>query len=140
MYEWILWFHVLSFISWFSAIFYMPRLLVYHAENIENKGFIEVVKIQEMKLMKIIGFPAMWTTVISGLALAYMYGFAGNGWIHVKITLVVFLMLYFYSLDKFRKDFAEDRCTKSGKFFRMWNEIPTVLMFFIVGMVVFKPF
>lgn len=140
MYDWILWFHVLSFISWFSAIFYMPRLLVYHAENIENDGFVAVVKIQEMKLMKIIGYPAMWATVISGLALAYMYGFSGNGWIHVKITLVVFLMVYFYSLDKFRKDFAEDRCTKSGKFFRMWNEIPTILMLLIVGMVVFKPF
>jgi putative membrane protein len=140
MYDWILWFHVLSFISWFSALFYLPRLFVYHAENIHNAGFVEVVKIQEMKLFKYIGVPAMWATVISGLALAYLFGFAGNGWIHAKITLVVFLIIYFYSMNKFRIEFLEDRCTKSGKFFRMYNEIPTVLLLFIVGMVVFKPF
>ena len=140
MYNWILWFHVLSFISWFSALFYLPRLFVYHAENIENKGFVEVVKIQEMKLFKYIGVPAMWATVLSGLVLAYMYGFSGNGWIHAKITLVVLLIIYFYSMNIYRVAFLEDRCTKSGKFFRMYNEIPTLLMLFIVAMVVFKPF
>ena len=140
MYDWILWFHVLSFISWFSALFYLPRLFVYHAENIENKGFVEVVKIQEMKLFKYIGVPAMWATVVSGLTLAYLFGFAGNGWIHAKITFVVLLMIYFYSMNKYRIEFLEDRCAKSGKFFRMYNEIPTLLLLFIVAMVVFKPF
>ncbi|MEA1983681.1 MAG: protoporphyrinogen oxidase HemJ [Campylobacterota bacterium] len=140
MYDWILWFHVISFISWFSALFYLPRLFVYHAENINNAGFVEVVKIQEMKLFKYIGVPAMWATVLSGLALAYLYGFAGNGWIHAKITLVVLLMAYFFSMNKYRIEFLEDRCQKSGKFFRMYNEIPTILMLLIVAMVVFKPF
>jgi protoporphyrinogen IX oxidase len=140
MYDWILWFHVLSFISWFSALFYLPRLFVYHAENIHNAGFVEVVKIQEMKLYRYIGAPAMWATVGSGLVLAYLYGFAGNGWIHVKLTLVLLLMIYFFSMNKYRKEFLEDRCTKSGKFFRMYNEIPTILLLFIAGMVVFKPF
>ena len=140
MYDWILWFHILSFVSWFSALFYLPRLFVYHAENIHNTGFVEVVKVQEMKLFKYIGVPAMWATVISGLTLAYLFGFAGNGWIHAKITLVVFLIIYFYSMNKFRIEFLEDRCTKSGKFFRMYNEIPTILLLFIAGMVVFKPF
>ena len=60
MYEWIKWFHIISLISWFSALFYLPRLFVYHMEHIENKGFVEVVKIQEMKLFKYIGIPAMW--------------------------------------------------------------------------------
>lgn len=140
MYDWILWFHVLSFISWFSALFYLPRLFVYHAENIQNAGFVEVVKIQEMKLFKYIGVPAMWATVVSGLTLAFMFGFGGNGWIHAKIALVVLLMIYFYSMNKYRIEFLEDRCTKSGKFFRMYNEIPTLLLLFIVAMVVFKPF
>ena len=140
MYDWILWFHVLSFISWFSALFYLPRLFVYHAENIDNSGFVEVVKIQEMKLYRYIGAPAMWATVASGLMLAYLYGFAGNGWIHAKLTLVLLLMIYFFSMNKYRKEFLEDRCTKSGKFFRMYNEIPTILLLFIAGMVVFKPF
>ncbi|HIC12464.1 MAG TPA: protoporphyrinogen oxidase HemJ [Sulfurimonas sp.] len=139
MYEWILWFHVLSFISWFSAVFYMPRLLVYHAEHIENKDYIKVLKIQEMKLMKVIGFPAMWATLISGSGLVYFVGFSG-GWLHVKITFVLILIAYFVSLDKYRKDFAVDKCQKSGKFFRMYNEVPTVLMMVIVAMVVFKPF
>ena len=140
MYEWVLWFHVISFISWFAVLFYLPRLFVYHAENIENAGFVEVVKIQEMKLFKYIGVPSMWATVFSGAYLSYVYGFAGNGWLHTKITFVVLLMAYFFSMDKYRKEFLEDRCTKSGKFFRMYNEVPTILMLVIVGMVVFKPF
>ncbi|MEA2073037.1 MAG: protoporphyrinogen oxidase HemJ [Campylobacterota bacterium] len=140
MYDWILWFHVISFISWFAVLFYLPRLFVYHAENIDNSGFVEVVKVQEMKLFKYIGVPSMWATVLSGLGLAYMYGFSGNGWIHAKITLVVLLMAYFFSMNKYRIEFLEDRCEKSGKFFRMYNEVPTILMLLIVAMVVFKPF
>jgi putative membrane protein len=140
MYEWILWFHVISFISWFAVLFYLPRLFVYHAEHIDNKGFIEVVKIQEMKLFKYIGVPSMWATIFSGAYLSYLYGFAGNGWLHTKISFVVLLVVYFYSMDKYRKEFLEDRCTKSGKFFRVYNEVPTILMLLIVGMVVFKPF
>jgi len=140
MYNGILWFHVISFISWFAVLFYLPRLFVYHAENIDNRGFVEVVKIQEMKLFKYIGIPSMWATVISGLTLAYMYGFAGNGWIHAKIAFVVLLMAYFFSMNKYRIEFLEDRCTKSGKFFRVYNEVPTILMLIIVAMVVFKPF
>jgi len=139
MYEWALWFHVISFISWFSTLFYMPRLLVYHAEHIDNEGFVKVVKIQEMKLMKFIGFPAMWATIISGSYLIYEIGFTG-GWLHAKLTFLVFLIIYFLSLEKYRKDFLQDKPVKSGKFFRMYNEVPTILMFLIVAMVVFKPF
>lgn len=140
MYNWVLWFHVLSFISWFAALFYLPRLFVYHAENIENRGFVEVAKIQELKLYKYIGAPAMYATLISGGYLAYAFGLSGNGWIHAKIFLVLLLVIYFYSMNRYRVAFAEDRCTKSGKFFRLYNEVPTLLMLFIVAMVVFKPF
>jgi len=140
MYEWVLWFHVISFISWFAVLFYLPRLFVYHAEHIDNAGFIEVVKVQEMKLYKYIGVPSMWATIFSGAYLSYVLGFAGNGWLHTKITFVVLLVIYFFSMDKYRKEFLEDRCTKSGKFFRVYNEVPTILMLIIVAMVVFKPF
>ena len=140
MYNFILWFHVISFISWFAVLFYLPRLYVYHVENIDNKGFVEVVKIQEMKLYKYIGVPSMWATIISGLYLAYFFGFAGNGWIHAKIFLVLLLVVYFFSMGKYRNEILEDICTKSGKFFRFYNEVPTILMLFIVAMVVFKPF
>jgi putative membrane protein len=118
----------------------MPRLFVYHAENIENKDFTDVVKIMEMKIYKYIGVPAMYATVISGLYMAFELGFAGNGWLHAKIFFVVILIGYFLSMDRFRKQFLEGTCQKSGKFFRMYNEIPTLLILVIVGMVIFKPF
>lgn len=140
MYDWILWFHILSLVSWFAALFYMPRLFVYHAENRDNEGFVEVVKIMELKIYKYIGLPAMWATVLSGLVLAYMHGFAGNGWIHFKILLVLILMGYFFSLGRYRIQFLEGRCEKSGKFFRYYNEVPTLLLLVIVALVVFKPF
>ena len=140
MYNWILWFHVISFISWFAVLFYLPRLYVYHVENIDNKGFIEVVKIQEMKLYKYIGVPSMWATVISGSVLIYLGDWMSSSWLHLKLLFLVILLGYFHSLGSLRVKLLEDRCTKSGKFFRMYNEVPTILMLLIVGMVVFKPF
>jgi len=146
MYNWILWFHVISFISWFAVLFYLPRLYVYHAEHIENKGFVEVVKVQEYKLFKYIGVPAMWATILSGSAMIYISIvddfnlFNTGGWLHAKLFFLVLLIAYFYSLEKIRKEFLEDRCTRSGKFFRFYNEVPTILMLFIVAMVVLKPF
>jgi putative membrane protein len=118
----------------------MPRLFVYHAENIDNKGFVDVVKVMEMKIYKYIGVPAMYSTVITGFIMAFMIGFKGNGWLHAKILFVAVLIGYFISMNSYRKQFLEDKCTKSGKFFRMYNEIPTLLILVIVGMVIFKPF
>ena len=140
MYNWILWFHLISLVSWFAALFYMPRLFVYHAENIDNTRFVEVIKVMEMKIYKYIGLPAMYSTLITGLYLAYEYGFSGNGWIHAKIFLVVILMAYFFSLGYFRNKLLADECIKNGKFFRFYNEVPTVLLMIIVGLVIFKPF
>jgi len=139
MYEWTLWFHVVSFISWFAVLFYLPRLYVYHVEHKDNKGFLEVVKIQEMKLYKYIGVPAMWATILSGSVLIYIIGF-NHTWLHVKLFFLVILIGYFHSLGVLRLKLLEDRCTKSGKFFRMYNEVPTILMLLIVAMVVMKPF
>ncbi len=140
MYEWILWFHVISFISWFAVLFYLPRLFIYHTEHKENEGFVKVVKIQEYKLFKYIGVPAMWTTVISGSYLVYEIGFAGNTWLHAKLLFVAILIAYFFSMNYYRKQLENDECQKSGKFFRMYNEVPTILMMLIVAMVVLKPF
>jgi len=140
MYEWVLWFHVISFISWFAVLFYLPRLFIYHTEHKENEGFVKVVKIQEYKLFKYIGVPAMWTTVISGSYLIYEIGFAGNTWLHAKLLFVAILIAYFFSMNFYRKQLEKDECQKSGKFFRMYNEVPTILMMLIVAMVVLKPF
>jgi putative membrane protein len=140
MYNWILWFHIISLVSWFAALFYMPRLFVYHAENIDNEGFVKVVKVMEMKIYKYIGIPAMWATLISGVYLAYEIGFRGNGWLHIKIVLVLILMGYFFSLGYYREKFLKDECKKSGKFFRAYNEVPTILLLAIVALVIIKPF
>lgn len=147
MYNWILWFHVASFVSWFAAIFYLPRLFVYHKEHENNAGFLEVVKIMEFKLYKYIGVPAMWATVLSGVTMIYLSKteydinlFATGGWLHAKLFFVTLLVIYFISLGSLRKKLENDTCTKSGKFFRFYNEVPTILLLLIVAMVVVKPF
>lgn len=147
MYAWIVWFHILSFVSWFAVLFYMPRLFVYHAENIQNSGFVEVVKVMEMKIYKYIGVPAMWATLISGVTMIFLstshYGvnvLSTGGWLHAKIFFVLLLVAYFFSLGHFRIKFLNDECNKSGKFFRAYNEIPTLLLLVIVAMVIIKPF
>lgn len=141
-YTWILAFHVLSFISWMAMLFYLPRLFVYHSEHKEKKEFVEVAKIQEYKLYKYIGVPAMWATVISGISMLLLNPslLSGGGWMHAKITVVILLIAYSYSLDFYRKQLESDSCEKSGKFFRAYNEVPTILAIFIVIFVVVKPF
>jgi len=148
MYNWLIWFHVISMVSWFAVLFYLPRLFVYHVENGDNKGFLEVVKVMEFKIFKYIGIPAMWATVISGGVLVYLstehYAgvnlFLTGGWLHAKILFVVLLMIYFFTLGAMRKKLFDDKCTKSGKFFRLYNEVPTILLLIIVAMVVVRPF
>ena len=105
MYNWVVWFHVASFVSWFSAIFYLPRLFVYHKEHEENAGFVEVVKVMEYKLYKYIGIPAMWATILSGATIIYLsmtaYDinlFQTGGWLHTKLFFVALLVGYFLSL------------------------------------------
>ncbi len=143
MYQWMLWFHIISMVSWFAVLFYLPRLFVYHPENADNAGFIEVVKVMEMKIYKYIGVPAFWATLISGIALIFMYPtniFTTGGWFHVKLLFVVVLIAYFFSMGYYRTKLLNDNCTKSGKFFRFYNEGPTILLLIIVAMVVVKPF
>ena len=129
-------------ISWMAMLFYLPRLYVYHAEHTSNSGFVEVVAIQEEKLYRFIGVPAMWATVLSGIAMITLNPglFQGGGWLHAKLTAAVLLILYHFTLGRYKKQLQAGTCTKSGKFFRMYNEIPTMLMIFIVIMVVVKPF
>lgn len=142
MYSWILAFHLISLISWFAALFYLPRLFVYHAENRDNEGFIAVVKIMEYKLFKYIGVPAFWATILSGTAMLVLNPaiFSTGGWLHAKITLVVVLTVYFFHLGRLRAALENDTCTKSGKFFRAYNEVPTLILIVVVILVIIKPF
>ncbi|MRJ02533.1 MAG: protoporphyrinogen oxidase HemJ [Epsilonproteobacteria bacterium] len=140
-YSWIRAFHVMSVISWMAMLFYLPRLFVYHVEHKENRGFVEVVKIQERKLYSFIGVPALLASLLSGLAMLLLNPdlFRAGLWLHIKLTAAALLIIYHFSLGYFLKRLAQDRCTKSGKFFRIYNEVPTLLMIVIVTMAVVKP-
>jgi len=139
-YNWILAFHVMSFMSWMAMLFYQPRLYVYHREHADNDGFVEVVKIQEYKLYKYIGLPAMWATIISGSVMIYMIpSFLDTKWFIVKLIFALLMIAYSFSLEVIRIRLANDPYYKSGKFFRFYNEVPTLLMIVIVIMVVLKP-
>lgn len=147
MYNWVVWFHIISMVSWFAVLFYLPRLFVYHVENAENKGFLEVIEVMEMKIYKYIGVPAFWATLLSGIVLIFMstahYGvnvFQTGGWLHAKLTLVAILIAYFFSLGHYRLKLQENANYKNGKFFRLYNEVPTLLLMAIVALVIVKPF
>jgi len=141
-YNWILAFHVMSFVSWMAMLFYLPRLFIYHREHADVKAFTDIVKIQEYKLFKYIGVPAMWATLISGATMLYLNSgiFSSGGWMHAKLFFVALLIAYHFSLEILRKKLIEDPHYKSGKWFRIYNEVPTLLMIAIVIMVVVKPF
>jgi putative membrane protein len=141
-YSWILAFHVMSFVSWMAFLFYMPRLFIYHRENADRTAFTDVVKVQEYKLQKIIGVPAMWATVLTGAVMLYLNTsiFSSGGWIHAKLLALSFLLAYHISLGKIRIIMIDNPYYKSSKWFRIYNEVPTLLMIFIVIMVVVKPF
>jgi len=141
-YSWILAFHVMSFVSWMAFLFYMPRLFIYHRENAETIAFTDVVKVQEYKLYKIIGVPAMWATVLTGALMLYLNSeiLLNANWMYAKLFALAFLLAYHISLGKIRTIMIDNPFYKSSKWFRIYNEIPTLLMIFIVIMVVVKPF
>jgi len=140
-YSWILAFHVMSFVSWMAMLFYLPRLFIYHRENADTTAFTKVVEMQEYKLMKYIGVPAMWATIISGSLMLYLNSgiFSSGMWMHIKLTVVFFLIAYHFSLEHIRKILIDTPHYKSSKYFRFYNEVPTLLMIVIVIMVVVKP-
>ena len=143
-YTWILTFHIVAVMSWMAMLFYLPRLFVYHVENIEKNEFVEVVKIQEYKIYKYIGAPAMWATIFSGIAMlslnTSLLDFSLNPWMYAKLFTLLILIVYSFSLEKYRKELESDICKKSGKFFRMYNEMPTMLAILIVAYVITKTF
>lgn len=138
-YQPILAFHVISVLSWMAMLFYLPRLYVYHQEHSDKKEFLEIVKIQEYKLYKYIGAPAMWATIISGIMMIVANpDLMKQGWFHAKLLLIVLLVAYSLSLEVFRKQLETDTCKRSGKFFRAYNEVPTVLAILVVTFVIMK--
>jgi putative membrane protein len=140
MYEWLKAFHVLAVISWMAGMLYLPRLMVYHVDAPPGSVQSETFKVMERRLLRGIMNPAMIVTWVLGLYLAWAaFGFKG-GWLHGKILLVVLLSgVHGYLVGRVR-DFANDRNTKSGRFYRVINEVPAVLMVGIVILVIVKPF
>ncbi len=141
-YLWIVVFHIMAVMSWMAMLFYQPRLYVYHTEHKNKLDFVEVVKVQEYKMYKYIGLPAMWATVISGLWMLYLRPdlLQGDGWMHAKILVVIVLVAYSFSLEHYRVQLEKENYSKSGNFFRAYNEVPTVLSLLIVGYVITKTF
>ncbi|HIE58985.1 MAG TPA: protoporphyrinogen oxidase HemJ [Persephonella sp.] len=142
MYLFIKALHIISVISWMAVLFYLPRLFVYHVENKDNKEFVKVVKVMEYKLHKFIGIPAFWGTLITGILMIALNPeiFKTGLWIHIKLTLALLLIAYYIHLSVLRKQLETDQCKKSGKFFRIYNEVPTILMILIVLLVILRPF
>ncbi|MCE3038356.1 protoporphyrinogen oxidase HemJ [Helicobacter anatolicus] len=133
-------FHILSVISWMAALFYLPRLFVYHSENFENENFVEVVKIQERKLFNGIATPAMVMSILSGITMIFLQPelFKTGMWIHIKLLFVILLLVFHFSCLYYLKKFMRDIRVASGRFFRFYNEIPTILLVVIVVCVVLR--
>ena len=133
--------HLISVISWMAGLLYLPRIFVYHAENSDDKKISDVFKIMEKKLYFYIMTPAMILSWIFGLLLIHSIGFQqlGQTWMVLKIIFVIFLSLYHFYLGKTLKQFKIDQNTHSHKFYRLINEIPTILLILIVFVVIFKP-
>ena len=133
--------HLIVVISWMVGLLYLPRIFVYHVENLKNKKTSSVFKTMERKLYFYIMTPAMILTWVFGLILISSLGFEVlyTTWIKLKFLLVILLTLYHFYLSKLLSDFNLDQNTKSSNFFRIINEVPTILLILIVFIVVFKP-
>ena len=144
MADYFMWYkaiHVISVISWMAAMFYMPRLFVYHTRAKIGSEMDKTFQQMEHKLLKIIMTPSMISTYFFGILIAYIYGFVALGvWFHIKMTAVLGLTIFHGLLAKWRKDFINGNNNHSEKFYRLMNEIPPILMIIAVIMVIVKPF
>ena len=138
--RWMTALHVVAVISWMAGLLYMPRLFIYHCDASPGSEQSETFKVMEQRLLKVIMNPAMMVTWLLGLYLAWdVFRFQG-GWLHAKITLVVILTIVHVLFSRAVRTFAEDGPRKSPRYWRMMNELPTVLMIAIVILVIVKPF
>jgi len=133
--------HLIAVISWMAGLLYLPRIFVYHVENYEKKEATEIFKIMEKKLYFYIMFPAMILSWVFGLILISLIDFSSLAflWLQLKLILVLLLSFYHFYLGSCLKDLSIDKNTKSSNFFRIINEIPTILLVIIIFIVIYKP-
>ena len=133
--------HLIAVIAWMAGLLYLPRIFVYHVENSEKKEITEIFEIMEKRLYFYIMRPAMLLTWLFGIILIYNIGHEVFSylWIQVKLCLIILLTIYHEYLGKCLKTLKLGTNKRSSKFFRIINEIPTVLLIFIVFVIIFKP-
>ena len=132
--------HLIAVISWLAGLLYLPRIFVYHSEA-DHESQKRVFKTMERKLYNYIMMPAMFLSWIFGILLIQNLGHSIflELWMQIKVIAVVILTYYHFTLGKFLKNFAQDNNNKTSKFFRIYNEIPTIILIVVIFVVVFKP-
>ena len=143
LYLWIKAFHIIAVIAWMAGMLYLPRLFVYHAGVASGSAQSETFKVMEWRLLKLIINPAMIATWLFGLTLIWLVGwdaFVQAHWLQAKLALVIAMSAMHGFFVRWVKDFQADRNRRSAKFYRIANEIPTILMILVVVLVVLKPF
>ncbi|RBP16380.1 putative membrane protein [Roseiarcus fermentans] len=139
-YLWVKALHIIAVIAWMAGILYLPRLFVYHTETPKGSQASELFKIMERRLLKAIMNPSMIVVFVTGPLLAWWGGYWTAPWLHVKIALALAIAAVHGYLSRRLKLFARDANDRPGVFYRVLNEVPTILMILIVLLVVLKPF
>ena len=140
LYPWLKAFHVVAVIAWMAGMLYLPRLFVYHCGAERGSVQSETFKVMETRLLRIIINPAMAATWVLGVWLAWNGAWYRDGWLQVKIALVVVMTALHGMMARWVRDFAADQNQYSERFYRLINEVPTLLMIAIVILVIVKPF
>lgn len=132
--------HLIAVISWMAGLLYLPRIFVYHTEaNHESQK--NIFKIMERKLYNYIMMPAMLLSWLFGVLLIYSIGFSvfTELWMQIKTVSIIILTYYHFTLGRYLNDFAIDKSQKTSRFFRIYNEIPTIILIIVIFIVIFKP-
>ena len=139
-YSWVKALHVISVIAWMAGLLYMPRLFVYHTQAQIVSVQSDTFKVMERRLMRAIMTPAMLSSWFFGLWMAFSLNAWDQGWLHAKLTGVVLLTVSHFFMGKWRRDFERDQNQRKEVYYRIANEVPTLLMIAIVIFVIVKPF
>ncbi len=139
-YLWVLAFHVIAVMAWMAGMLYLPRLYVYHCAAEAGSVQSETFKVMERRLLRAIINPAMIVSWVLGLALAAHIGAWGEGWFHGKLALLFAMQIVHAGYARWRRQFAADQNRHGDRFFRIMNEVPTLLLIAIVILVIVKPF